>query len=269
MFVFKEFSNNFHMKFLIYFTALFFALPPSVNAQSSNLKSSSGNSRIAVLDASLYNADLSSFEKPIDLAKRFSDMANQFAKFNNIDFVLTSNVTYSKQDYRIIRNELLENTKIDSTRYLNPRIFFINGREFLEKSGLQKIDPLAQEKFTSFAKKIDADIIVNKVVFVADSLHITSDFVKYYKDGSLPSLTANNSDLSTCSLNVPNLLASSAALKILENVSPDNRTVIYKKIEKIIANYSNTNGIGIVFDSNFPFPSCDLTASIIKNIESL
>lgn len=226
------------------------------------------NLKIATLPASIYNPDLSFFERTSDLAARYNSLAISFAEKNDIDFIVSSGISYTSKKFLLQRLDLLNNEKIDSDRFKNPKIIFIDNKKALQNMGIPNANSEVNKIFYNFQESMDVDIALNSAVYVSDQANKTDDFVNYYKklntNNAQPTVKGNY----VCIIDINSIWENDALKRASKNNNPNSDMEIIKKVDSLIANFAKSNDIDIILNGNYGKKICNITDIILKTIEN-
>lgn len=223
--------------------------------------------RIAALPASTYNADLSSFEKIDDLAKRYIDISYKFARKNKINYIINAGLAFSRPEFTLKRNELLEYTNLSNDSFINAKIYYIGLNDIMQGINRSKIDAEIEQKFQRFAKASNIDIIINSAIFASNKAKITSEFLNFINDEKSYSPPENRPIPLVCTISVPEILSTTYAKRHIIPNDQNSLNTFYKKVDLIISEYANKNGIDILLNAHPSASLCNVTPSIINALD--
>ena len=236
-------------------------------AQSSELIISKTN-KIAILPATIYNADLSAFEKVTDLSNRYITTSFKFASNNGLNHIITSGVVFSTQDFNLIRSDLLSNKRIKENSYLNPRIYYIDIREILIKTNQASISTTIEQKFNQFSQLSGANIILNKAIFASENANITKNFLDYINNERYTFNNSSSPPNSICTINVQELYSSDFYKNYNKQNSDPVKLEFNKLADKTISEFARKNNIDLIIESNSSSTLCNITSNVVKNLEN-
>lgn len=226
------------------------------------------NLKIATLPATIYNPDLSFFERTSDLTARYNSLAISFAEKNDIDFILSSGISYTSKKSSLQRLELLNNEKIDSDRFKNPKIIFIDNKKALQSIGMSSANSEVNKLFNNYQESMNIDIALNSAIYVSDYANKTEDFVNYYKKLNSNNTQKTIKDNYICILDINSIWKNDALKRAAKNNNPNSDTELIKKIDFIIANFAKSNDIDIILNGTYGKKICNITDSIHKIIDN-
>jgi hypothetical protein len=227
-----------------------------------------GIPKIATLPTTVYNPDLSFFERTSDLSARYISLARSFAEKNGIDFIILSGISYTNEKYSLRRIELLNNEKIDSDRFKNPNIIFIDGNKALQNIGTTSENSEVNKKFQNYQEHINADIILNSAIYVSSQANKTDDFVYFFNESKTNNSQQTKKENYFCIIDVNFIWKNETLKRVSKNNNPSSDAKIVDKINSIIIDFAKSNDIDIIINGNYSNRICNITDSIQKLIDS-
>lgn len=227
----------------------------------------SSSLKIASLPSTLYDPDLSFFERTPELAARYYSMATSFAQKNDINFVILTGVSYTSNEFALRRLELLHNEKIDLERFKNPKIIFIDSGKALQKLGIKRVTPEINKIFFDYSKIVGADIVLNSAIYASNQVNKTDDFVSFYDKAEVDESHKKPMESNICTIDIDAVWKNETLKMASKNNNPRSDAEIIKRINDIIINLAKNNKVDLVINGGYSKKICSMTNAVLASID--